>query len=121
MILDAGDSVDLNLFNNLITRAGVNGDVASRSALFGKLINTIDGIEDSADLLLSGLPLVITEKVLLIDADLVGLLGVSGVEELLLLEDWVEVGFLLRPVSISLALPCAEILSKGNELSVGRC
>jgi len=120
VILDAGDSVDLNLFNNVI-RAGVLGDVASRSALFGKLINTIDGIEDSADLLLSGLPLVITEKVLLIDADLVGLLGVSGVEELLLLEDWVEVGFLLRPVSISLALPCAEILSKGNELSVGRC
>lgn len=119
MILDAADRVDLNLFNNLFTRAAVNGDVASLSALFGKLINTIDGIEDSADLLLSGYPLVITEKVLLIDADLVGLLGVSGVEELLLLEDGVEVGSLLIPVSISLALPCADISNKGNELSVG--
>jgi len=119
VILDAADRVDLNLFNNLFTRAAVNGDVASLSALFGKLINTIDGIEDSADLLLSGYPLVITEKVLLIDADLVGLLGVSGVEELLLLEDGVEVGSLLIPVSISLALPCAQICSQGTELSVG--
>lgn len=81
VVLDVGDSVDLDFFDNLLFRV-YDLSVAGLSTFGRKVINTVDGVKDSADLELAGNPLVATEKALLVDADLVSLL--STMDQLLL-------------------------------------